>query len=116
LNPAFGWPLPTFFEATTSVNVLPVALGSGGSTCAPSGGEIAAAPCSAGFASLKGKALAIASAAAIFLAAGSSLAAAAVPRREPLTVDFAVALAGDFFGGEAGFLGLAGMGMNLGRG
>jgi hypothetical protein len=41
--------------------------------------------------------------AAIFAAAASSARAAAVPRREPETDDFAEALAGDFFGGEAGF-------------
>jgi hypothetical protein len=41
--------------------------------------------------------------AAIFAAAASSARAAAVPRRGPETDDFAEALAGDFFGGEAGF-------------
>jgi len=35
--------------------------------------------------------------------------AAAVPRREPLTVDFAEALAGDFFAGATGFFGFVGI-------
>jgi hypothetical protein len=40
--------------------------------------------------------------AAILRAAGSSLRAAAVPWREPLTVDLAEALAGDFGAGDLG--------------
>jgi hypothetical protein len=47
--------------------------------------------------------------AAIFWAAGSSVRAAPVPRLEPPTVDFAEALAGDFFGGGTGFFGFVGI-------
>jgi hypothetical protein len=47
--------------------------------------------------------------AAIFSAAGSSPRAAAVPRLDPLTVDFADALAGDFFGAGTGFFGFVGI-------
>jgi len=48
--------------------------------------------------------------AAIFAAAASSARAAAVPRRDPETEDFAEAFAGDFFGGAADFFDFAGIG------
>jgi hypothetical protein len=47
--------------------------------------------------------------AASFAAARSSPLAAAVPRRDPATVERADAFAEDFFGGGAGFLGLEDM-------
>jgi hypothetical protein len=60
-------------------------------------------------AALEGKAAAVSFVAAIFLAAASLSRAAAVPLREPLTVDFALAFAGDFLAGETGFFFFAGM-------
>jgi hypothetical protein len=47
--------------------------------------------------------------AAIFAAAGSFIRAAAVPRRDPLTVDLAVAFAGDRLGVDTFFFLLAAM-------
>jgi hypothetical protein len=71
---------------------LPAASIRGDATCAPS---CASPPYSSGLFELAGKAAANSLVAASLAAATSRVFAAAAPRRAPLTVDFADALAGD---------------------
>src|SRR5687768_13995525 len=98
-----GLPLPTFSEALTSVSVLPVTIGCGGSTDCPCGGSRAASPNSAGLAALCGIDAATISVPAIFAVAASVMPAAALLRVGPLTVLFAEDFDAAAVEGEADF-------------